>query len=271
MKPWASCVMVGLMISLASSVGAASDIFTQVERLEEALGHYAEALEEPGRDERIAIFTQAEYGFAAVIDRGVENAALYTNLGNAALQAEHIGEAVLAYHRALLLDPDARAARQNLVHLRTLLPSWVPRPSSASEVRSFLFYRRVSITNRSNLAAGCFALAAVSLAISIRRREGAWRGVAILCGVAWALIVATIVFDSAEGNAALAVMTADETLARSADSRLAALAYPDPLPGGVEVEFLEERDEWVKIRLYNGRDVWVRGSSVTRIEEKARE
>jgi SH3-like domain-containing protein len=63
------------------------------------------------------------------------------------------------------------------------------------------------------------------------------------------------------------VITADESRARSADSRLAALAYPEPLPAGVEVEMLEERMEWARVRLYNGRDVWVRGSNVTRVVE----
>lgn len=86
-------------------------------------------------------------------------------------------------------------------------------------------------------------------------------------GVAWALILASIVFDSAESKTELAVITADEALARSADSRLAALAFPDPLPGGVEVEELEERAEWTRVRLHNGRDVWLRGSDVTRVAE----
>ena len=86
-------------------------------------------------------------------------------------------------------------------------------------------------------------------------------------GVAWALIVASIVFDSTESGTELAVITADEAFARSADSRLAALAYPDPLPGGVEVEQLEERADWTRVRLQNGRDVWVRGSDVTRVVE----
>jgi len=267
MKRSACSIVLLMSLAFASFVRAESDVSDQSVRLERALAQYAQALEEPGRDERLAIFAQAEYGFAGVIESGIENSALYTNLGNSALQAEHIGQAVLAYHRALKLDPDASAARQNLSHVRTLLPGWVPRPSHSAEVKPLFFYRRISPANRSYMAAACFALAAASLAISVRRREGAWRGAAILGGVAWVLIVASIVFDSAEGESRIAVVTADEALARSADSRLAALAYPDPLPGGVEVEMLEERAEWTRVRLHNGRDVWVRGSDVTRVFE----
>lgn len=256
-----------VLLVFASSALAESGVSDQRAGLERALIQYARALEEPDRDERLAIFAQAEYGFSAAVENGAMNAALYTNLGNAALQAEHIGQAVLAYHRALRLDSDANAAHQNLVHIRTLLPSWVPRPTSSVQAQPLFFYRRLSPANRSYLAAAFFALAAASLAISVRRREGAWRGVALMGGVAWALVIATIVFDSAEGNTRLAVITTDEAFVRSADSRLAALAYPDPLPGGVEVDMLEERAEWTRVRLSNGRDVWMRRSDVTRVDQ----
>ena len=33
------------------------------------------------------------------------------------------------------------------------------------------------------------------------------------------------------------------------------------------VEILEDRDEWARVRLHNGRDVWLRASTVTRIGE----
>lgn len=267
MKGWVCRIVVLLSWLWVQPALAESGVSDQRARLTQALDHYAQALQEPDRDLRLAVFARAEYGFASVIDAGTKNAALYTNLGNAALQAEHIGQAVLAYHRALQLDPDAAAARQNLFHLRSSLPSWVPRPTSDTEMRTLFFFRRLSSSNRAQLAAACFALAAASFVISVRRREGAWRGAALMAGVAWILIVASIVFDSTEGNRQLAVMTANEAVARSADSRLAALAYPDPLPAGVEVEILEERAEWSRVRLSNGRDVWVRGSDVTRVED----
>jgi hypothetical protein len=59
------------------------------------------------------------------------------------------------------------------------------------------------------------------------------------------------------------VLTSDETPARVSDSALAPLAFPEPLPAGVEVERLEVRGDFARIRLANGRDVWVRSSSVT--------
>ena len=61
------------------------------------------------------------------------------------------------------------------------------------------------------------------------------------------------------------VVTADETVARAADSALAPSAFPQPLPGGVELRIVERRLPWLRVRLANGRDAWVSESSVTSV------
>jgi hypothetical protein len=74
------------------------------------------------------------------------------------------------------------------------------------------------------------------------------------------------VLDGSGDVGEAAVLTAAETPARSSDSARAPLAFPDPLPQGVEVERLEVRGDFARVRLANGRDVWVRSSSVTPVE-----
>jgi tetratricopeptide (TPR) repeat protein len=260
--------VVGAVMTLAFTVHAEPRNTTDQERrLERALTFYARALEDSNRDSRIAHFAQAEAGFASLLESGAWNAALLTNLGNAALQAEEIGTAVLSYRRALLLDPEATTALQNLTYVRGLLPSWVPRPDSNDGSQVLFFYRRIPAVERTNLAAAFFLLAAGSLAVSNRRRDGAWRGFAVMGAAAWALLLASVLFDQVPRTGRGAVVTAEETLARSADSRLSALALPEPLPAGAEIEILEHRREWTRIRLFSGREVWVRGSSVTRIAQ----
>lgn len=268
MKAAAPWIVLFALLLVAPFVRAESESLDFGARLDRALSQYAAALEETNRDTRLAIFARAEVGFGSLVEGGSHNAALQTNIGNAALQAEHLGEAVLAYHRALRLDPSATTARQNLVYVRTLMPSWVPRPAASEGIDALHFYRRVPTTLRFDLAAGCFVLVAVSLALSVRRRDGGWRGLAFIAALAWLLLLSSVVFDSQNQEANAAVITTDDTLARSADSRLAALALPEPLPAGAEVEILEERAQWVRIRLHNGRDVWVRGSAVTRVDRR---
>ncbi len=247
------------------AVETRSDELDRRERLQRALDAYAAAMAESDRDARLAGFARAERGFASLVADGVETAALFTNLGNAALQAQHPGSAVLAYHRALVLEPDAPTARQNLAHVRSRLPAWLPKRDAGEGAQRLLFYRQIDPRTRATIAAVCFAAMAACVVLSVRRREGAFRGLAIAFGLAWASGLASLVYDARAGRDDLAVVIADEVAARSADSSLSPLALPEPLPAGVEVEILEERGGWARVRLANGRDVWVRASVVERV------
>ena len=254
---------VALSTAIAVPIAVASA--DENELLDRALDTYAAALEESDRDTRLAGFAQAERLFASIIDSGVDSAALQTNLGNAALQAEHRGAAVLAYRRALEHDADSARALQNLEHVRTLLPSWVPRPETAGAFDSLLFYRAVPRADRAFAAAVAFALGGALIGLSIRLELGALRAAGVLALVVWALLAGTTWLDREGAEERGAVITADEVAARSADSALAPLAFPEPLPGGTEVVLVEERSPWARVRLANGRDAWVSESSVTRV------
>ncbi len=257
-----------LVLSLADAPAFSQGDETRAKaeaRIESALTDYATALAETDRDARLAGFSRAEQGFASIVREGVETPALFTNLGNAAFQAAHPGRAVLAYRRALALDPNAMVPRQNLAHFRSLLPAWVPTPNEAAGAQTLLFYRGIPTSLRAALAAGSFLLGALGFALAIRRKEGAWRGLGYFAWVVWALLLASVLLDGNEDRRDFAVIMVEETPARSADSDLAPLSLPDPLPAGVEVERLETRTEWSRVRLANGRDVWVRNSAVTSI------
>ena len=66
------------------------------------------------------------------------------------------------------------------------------------------------------------------------------------------------------------VLVADETVARAADSALAPQTLPAPLPGGVEVQILERRSSWLRIRLASGRDAWIPESAAAEISDSGR-
>ena len=180
------------------------------------------------------------------------------------MQAEHLGAAVLAYRRALTIDPDHSRAAQNLEHARNLLPEWVPKPAQAGLLDSFFFWHRtLARSDRALGAALAFACAALLVAGAIRFRQPALRNAAILPALAWIALVASVAIGSGSGALDEAVVTADEVVARAADSALAPSTLPAPLPGGVEVRVLERRSPWLRVRLANGRDAWVPESAVT--------
>jgi len=256
--------ILGAAIAVGSASGSAQT--PDAEALEEAIASYRAALDTSERDARLEGFRSAERSFARVAAGGASNPELYTNLGNAALQAEHLGAAVLAYRRALAIDPDHPRAVQNLEYVRTLLPDWVPKPEPGGLLDSFFFWHRtLARSDRALGAAIGFAIAALLLAAALRFRQPALRTAAILPALVWAALIASVSLGGARLDEA--VVIADETVARAADSALAPSALPAPLPGGVEVRILERRSPWIRIRLANGRDAWVAESAVTTVAE----
>ena len=260
--------LVVVLAAAAGPAGAGEDPLR--DSFEQAVEHYTRGLETESRDPRLEEFRASQRLFARVAKMagvaGAVSADLYTNLGNAALQAEDLGRAILAYRRALRIDADHSRAVQNLAHARTLLPGWVPRPEPAGVLDSFFSWHRTLQRNlRRLLAAICFAVAAASVGIGIRFRQVSFRNAAILPALAWATLTASVVADSSLDSNHAAVVTLPEVVARAADSALAPSALPEPLPAGVELRVLDRRPPWLRVRLANGRDAWLTESSVTMV------
>lgn len=256
-----------LLISGLCAVTTATASETAIESLEQALSAYAAAQAASGRDQRLAAFADSRRLFEQAQARGASSADLYANIGNAALQAEDLGGAILNFRRALAMDPDNQRAKQNLQHARTLLPAWVPRPSAEDTLASFFFWRSLlSPAEQAALAAMAFLVAALLVAVAIRTRSPLARALSLLPALAWIGLLLSAVIDSRAGAEVDAVVIADEVDARASDSRNAAMRFAKPLPGGTEVRILETREHWAHLRLANGRDAWVRLASVEPIE-----
>lgn len=256
------CCALAALLSFGAGTSMADD--APASTLEQALTAYRAAQETAVAAERPAAFARAERLFTAATEQGPASADLWTNLGTAALQAEHLGTSVLAYRRALHLDPDHRRAQQNLAHARTLLPAWVPRPESGGFLDSFFAWQgRLSASERGGAAALCFLAAAALFAASIATGSGALRLFGVGPLLAWCLLVAS--GFTHRGDADAAVLIADDTVARAADSRNAPARFAEPLPAGTEVTVGETRGDWARIVLADGRDAWVSAGSLATV------
>jgi tetratricopeptide (TPR) repeat protein len=266
----AAVLVTGLHVPFASGVGHAA---TPQEILDEAVSEYRAALDCADRDERLQRFHRAELLFRQLLEpqreNGVpRNADLYVNLGNAALGAERLGPAILAYRRALLMDPDHHRALQNLRHARTLLPESVPRPAEGGFLDTFFSWAvRLSHAERRNAAAVTFLATAVLLAIAIRWRQNAYRNIAILPALAWVFFAITLVLDARRDQSQDAVIIVPEIVARSADSANAPARFSQPLVSGAEVRILESRETWCHVQLANGRDAWLPSTSLETVSD----
>lgn len=260
MRTAAPAALAGALLLGSTAAAIGQDSTT----LEHALEAYRSAQDTASAADRPAAFARAERLFAAAAAQGTASAALWTNVGTAALQAEHPGSAILAYRRALALDPDHRQAHQNLAHARTLLPRWVPRPESGGFLDSFLAWQQaMSPGERRGAGALAFLVGAAMLAGAIVNGSSALRLFAFVPLVAWAAFLAS----SAFGRPARAgVIAGAETVARAADSRNSPARFVEPLPAGTEVTIAEIRGDWARVVLADGRDAWVSAASVEEVD-----
>ncbi|WP_141699049.1 hypothetical protein, partial [Candidatus Thiosymbion oneisti] len=98
------------------------------------------------------------------------------------------------------------------------------------------------------IAAVSLLLAALLLAVAIRWRSPLARNLAFLPLLAW---LGLLLSAARAGGTNQAVLIADETIARAADSPNAPMRFAQPLPAGTEVEIREARAHWVHIVLAN--------------------
>ncbi len=244
---------------------------TPRQMIEEAVIDYAQAMDAPERAVRLERFRRAQRLFGQVIeDYGIESADLLVNLGNAALQSEQLGSAVLAYRRALEIAPGHTQARQNLDHARRSLPDWVPRPDDDTLWDTFFsWHRTLSRGGQTILTSLCFAATALLLTVAIGWRRTWARTLAVLLGSVWVGLVVLLMWPAVyDGTANDAVITVPEAVVRAADSDGASARLAEPLPAGTEVTVVDRRDPWVRIRLADGRGGYLRASNLTAVRTR---
>ena len=255
-------LIVGCFLQLAPAQSVAE------KWIEDAASAYRSGLDTTDRADRIRKFQQAESLFSQAIEQlsseqGIENAELYVNLGNAALAAEHIGGAIVAYHRALKVDSSHRRARQNLEHARTLIPDWIPKPAGAISFGSiFDWVRGLESSQWSGIATAMFLVSSVLFAVFLRFESRTARHFAVAAIGIWLIVLIGVSLATRKTESEIAVVIVDETIARSADSIHAPARLPEPLPSGAEVEIVDRRDQWIRVRMFDGREVWLSASAV---------
>jgi len=255
------CLLLGLVTLAAISATAQATGEDDLERVRSARAVYQAALEEPDRVLRTRKFGEAERLFTELLPRHENSPDLLTDWGNAALGSQEIGRAALAYRRALRLDPNHDRARKNLVWLRTRAPEWVPRPQEQGVLDSlFFWHHRLAVSLRLLLGALAFAAAVLLLAPWPVRRPRLLRRLAIPFLLIWIAMAGSTMLEPDPSRDA--VVVADGTFLRSADSLGAPPSLSNPLPAGTEVRIIENRAAWTRITLADGTRGWVGSSAV---------
>ena len=264
----ALCLLASLGAHGAARAEAAPSSSNTESLLASARKQYAEALTEKERERRLQQFARAEELLAGLVHSHPRRPELLTDWGNAALGAGNLGTAVLAYRRALALDPSLTRARRNLSWLREHRPDWVPSVRDDGAMSSVFFWQgRWTVARQHLVAAAAFALA-VLLLIPWNIPQRRWlRAAAILPGLLCLAMWASILMQP---NRRLdVVVVSDGELLRSADSVGAPPALARPLPGGVEATLAERRGTWTRIAFADGTDGWLPSTAVAMVTPPA--
>lgn len=225
------------------------------QKLKAARAAYQSALAESDRDRRRSGFAEAEAALCELARSHSDRPQLLADCGSAALLAQEPGRAVLAYRRALQLDPRIARARRNLAFLRERLPDWLPRPRSGA-LESMLSLNQAMPRPHRHLGLALAVLAAVALLIpwSPRRRR-TLATLAILPLLGGAVLVLSLLFERDASRDAVVVLGGG-TL-RAADSSGAPPALARPLPAGAEVVVEEPRGDFTRVSLADGQTGWL--------------
>lgn len=222
-----------------------------------AWGRPPEASFEAGRQAYDAgDFAGAQQAYESLLQAGYESAALYHNLGNAHYRQQHTGPAILAYEKALKLDPALEDARYNLALARRrvvddLKP--IPELFFTSWLRRFVQGRPSGLWAWLSVLMLWLALgggaAYLFLEASAFRKVGFWGGLAAL---AFGLLFTGFAFSrrSQERNPGTAIVLAPNAYVKNAPAGPTDLLI---LHEGAKVQWLEESSGWVKIRIEDAR------------------
>lgn len=233
----------------------------QREILQEALYAYDEAVELARTDPTRAaqLYRQAAGGFEALLAGGANNAALEYNLGNVYFRLGELGRAVLHYRRAERLNPSATHLAENLRYARDRVEPVIAPSGQSRLARQLLFWHyQTSIAGRVR-ALVAFSVVGWGLLLAWLRWRRSILLLAGLVGVSAALVCGASVHQQLtdEANFPPAVVIGTPQKLHLGRGEGSDLALKQPLGPGVELRILQQRHDWLEIRLPDGLTGWL--------------
>jgi tetratricopeptide (TPR) repeat protein len=253
-KRWAWLAALALaLLTLAPAARA--------DRIDEAWKHGNDAYFRGDYPGAVAAYEQLDH-------QGIMSADLAYNLGVAYFRRGQLGRAIWAFERAAALDPEAEDARFNLEQARKLAdrraidkiegaqrdPAWIRVVTNfTTSTQTWLFLA---------LYVGCFGLLFLRRRAADDVRAPLGAGAAIL-GVAAILAGSLLAGRAVLERIPFAIVLPDAVPVKEGADPNYRTSFE--IHAGLRVRLLERDQDWIRIRLANGLEGWVRDQDVGRL------
>jgi hypothetical protein len=196
------------------------------------------------------------------------------NLGNAYYRQGQLGRAIWSWERSMAIDPDQDDARYNLEQARKVESTRVQDKIEGAE-REPVWIRLVSQLTASTetwLFVGLYLAVFLVLGMRLRaRRRGpaeeghgaAWTALAAILGAGAALAALLVVGRVVMDRVPSGIVLADQVAVKEGADANYKTSFD--VHAGLRVRLLDQDQDWVRIRLANGLEGWVRDREVGRL------
>lgn len=199
-------------------------------------------------------FGRACFLYSTIIEEGQHSTALYNNLGIAYLKDNKLGQGILAFERALRLDPSNSEAQNNLAYAKQLIYEPVKEKHTGGFWKSI--YCSMSSFVWSSILFGLVGIAFVFLFLERIRKKLSHvytaLGIFLLVIPVFLLGQARAHYDAGGNEAVLTKKQLGLRAKAQLQDKEAWTIYE-----GTKVVLKEKKDNWYRIRLSNDLEGWV--------------
>ena len=195
----------------------------------------------------------------AIREGGLANGPLFYNLGNVYFRLGDMGRAILNYRRALRFMPNDRNLLTNLEYARRSRQDAIEEQEAKKVLKTLLFWHYdFSLATRELIFNISFC--AIWLIAAIMKF---WRAPFLKVALPCAFLVAAIMAASMvtteiyEHKYKDGVIVAEKCFGRKGNSKTYENSFKEPLHAGTEFVVIEQRDNWLEVRLANGMTTWI--------------